>query len=387
MRASKSGGAMHLFPLYTHLILLTLGNAFLVTLVAVYLNGQGAAAAQIGLVGSAFYLGMLGASFFADKLIQRLGHVNALVLCSLTLSLAAVALTWTSLLPLWLALRMLAGAAAAVSFVAVESWVLGVAPLHRRSSAMARYMLIYYFSYGISQLFIDWIPAAHPAAFWLATGLCALAMLPLLWAKKPDLSAEAGANANSGKPPRADRALGLAGCLVAGMLLGALYALMPVQLQQLARGEEVGLYMAWLILCGMAFQLPNGSLADRLGKRAMMAVQTLMVGAGCLLLWEFAGNGALLMAFALLGAGAFTLYPTTMSYACGKMHGRALVKMTQKLMFAYSIGSLTGPMIAGMMLERFQAGLFLFIILLVAGWALWLLLVRLVLDKPLGDAA
>ncbi|PSJ48314.1 MFS transporter [Zobellella taiwanensis] len=378
---------MHLFPLYTHLILLTLGNAFLVTLVAVYLNGQGAAAAQIGLVGSAFYLGMLGASFFADKLIQRLGHVNALVLCSLTLSLAAVALTWTSLLPLWLALRMLAGAAAAVSFVAVESWVLGVAPLHRRSSAMARYMLIYYFSYGISQLFIDWIPAAHPAAFWLATGLCALAMLPLLWAKKPDLSAEAGANANSGKPPRADRALGLAGCLVAGMLLGALYALMPVQLQQLARGEEVGLYMAWLILCGMAFQLPNGSLADRLGKRAMMAVQTLMVGAGCLLLWEFAGNGALLMAFALLGAGAFTLYPTTMSYACGKMHGRALVKMTQKLMFAYSIGSLTGPMIAGMMLERFQAGLFLFIILLVAGWALWLLLVRLVLDKPLGDAA
>lgn len=378
---------MHLFPLYTHLILLTLGNAFLVTLVAVYLNGQGAAAAQIGLVGSAFYLGMLGASFFADKLIQRLGHVNALVLCSLTLSLAAVALTWTSLLPLWLALRMLAGAAAAVSFVAVESWVLGVAPLHRRSSAMARYMLIYYFSYGISQLFIDWIPAAHPAAFWLATGLCALAMLPLQWAKKPDLSAEAGANANSGKPPRADRALGLAGCLVAGMLLGALYALMPVQLQQLARGEEVGLYMAWLILCGMAFQLPNGSLADRLGKRAMMAVQTLMVGAGCLLLWEFAGNGALLMAFALLGAGAFTLYPTTMSYACGKMHGRALVKMTQKLMFAYSIGSLTGPMIAGMMLERFQAGLFLFIILLVAGWALWLLLVRLVLDKPLGDAA
>ncbi|MCT7655616.1 hypothetical protein MBH78_14935 [Oceanimonas sp. NS1] len=78
-----------------------------------------------------------------------------------------------------------------------------------------------------------------------------------------------------------------------------------------------------------------------------------------------------------MGAGAFTLYPTTMSYACGKMHGRALVRMTQKLMFAYSIGSLTGPVIAGMMLERFQAGLFLFIILLVAGgpcgccWLAW----------------
>ncbi|PSJ47629.1 MFS transporter [Zobellella endophytica] len=378
---------MHLIPLYTHLILLTLGNAFLVTLVAVYLNGQGAPAAQIGLVGSAFYLGMLGASFFADKLIQRLGHVRSLILCSATLALAAVTLTWTSLLPVWLTLRMVAGMAAAVSFVAVESWVLGVAPLHRRSSAMARYMLIYYFSYGISQLFIDWIPADHHAAFWLATGLCALAMLPLRWARRPDLSAEAGSNANSGKPPRADRALGLAGCLVAGMLLGALYALMPIQLQQLARGDEIGLYMAWLILCGMAFQLPNGSLADRFGKRTMMAVQTLMIGAGCLLLWEFSGNGALIMAFILLGAGVFTLYPTTMSYACGKMHGRALVKMTQKLMFAYSIGSLAGPMMAGIMLEKFQAGLFLFIILLVAGWALWLLLVRLVLDKPLGDAA
>ncbi|MCT7655615.1 hypothetical protein MBH78_14930 [Oceanimonas sp. NS1] len=83
------------------------------------------------------------------------------------------------------------------------------------------------------------------------------------------------------------------------MLLGALYALMPIQLEQLALGDEVGLYMAWLILCGMAFQLPNGSLADRLGKRTMMGVQTLMVGGGCLLVWEFGGNSVLILAFAL----------------------------------------------------------------------------------------
>lgn len=378
---------MHLIPLYIHLILLTLGNAFLVTLVAMALNAQGAAAAQIGLVGSAFYLGMLGASFFADKLIQGLGHVRALVLCCATLTGAALALTWTDAMPLWFMLRMLAGMAAAVSFVAVESWVLGVAPLHRRSSAMARYMLVYYFSYGISQLFIDWIPATSSQGFWLAAGLCAVAVLPLIGARRPDLSAESEQGALSGKPPRADRALGLAGCLVAGMLLGGLYALMPIQLQQIAKPEEMGLYMAWLILCGMAFQLPNGSLADRWGKRTMMVVQTLMIGLGCLLLWEFKTDWSLILAFSLLGAGAFTLYPTTMSYACGKMHGRALVKMTQKLMFAYSIGSLTGPMMAGIMLEKFQFGLFLFIILLIAGWALWLLLVRLVLDKPLGNTA
>lgn len=375
---------MYLIPLYLHLTLLTLGNAFLLTLVAVYLNDQGAPAAQIGLVGSAFYLGMLGASFFADKLIEQLGHVRSLVLCCLVLALAALALTWTSLLPVWLMLRMLAGIAAAVGFVAVESWVLGVAPLHRRSSAMARYMLVYYFSYGISQLFIDWVPTTGMAGFWLASGLCVLSVVPLLWARRPNLNAEGSVNANSGKPPRADRALGLAGCLVAGMLLGALYALMPIQLEQLALGDEIGLYMAWLILCGMAFQLPNGSLADRFGKRTMMVVQTLMIGTGCLILWEFDGKGAMLLAFALLGAGGFTLYPTTMSFACGKMHGRALVRMTQKLMFTYSIGSLTGPMIAGMMLEKFHSGLFLFVILLVAGWALWLLLMRLLTDKPVG---
>ncbi|OYD21364.1 MFS transporter [Oceanimonas baumannii] len=378
---------MHLVPLYTHLILLTLGNAFLVTLVAVYLNGEGAPAAQIGLVGAAFYLGMLGASFFADRLIQRLGHVRALVLCSATLAFAAMALTWTSLLPLWLVLRMLAGMAAAVSFVAVESWVLGVAPLHRRSSAMARYMLVYYFSYGISQLFIDAFPSYTQSAFWLAAGLCALALLPLRFARAPALEEEGAAEgAVSSKPPRAERALGLAGCLVAGMLLGGISALMPIQLEQLALGDEVGLYMAWLILCGMAFQLPNGSLADKVGKRTMMGVQTLMVGCGCLLLWESDGINMLIPAFVLVGAGAFTLYPTTMSYACGNMNGRALVRMTQKLMFAYSIGSLTGPAVAGMMLERYQSGLFLFVILLVAGWGIWLLLARLLLDKPVGNA-
>ncbi|ART81327.1 MFS transporter [Oceanisphaera profunda] len=375
---------MRLIPLYLHLILLTLGNAFLLTLVAVYLSAQGAPAAQIGLVGSAFYLGMLGASFFADHFIQRLGHVRALVVCCLVLALAALALTWTALLPLWLVLRVLAGMAAAIGFVAVESWVLGVSPLHKRSAAMARYMLIYYFSYGISQLFIDWIPTSGSTGFFIATGLCLLSIVPLRWAKQPDLEVQTAGEPAASKPPRAERALGLVGCLVAGMLLGTLSSLMPIQLEQLALGDEVGLYMAWLILCGMAFQLPNGRLADQFGKRSMMAVQTAMIAVGCVVLWEFDGKGALLLAFALLGAGGFTLYPTTMSYACGKMQGRALVKMAQKLMFTYSIGSLTGPMIAGMMLEKFQSGLFLFVILLVSGWALWLLMMRLLADKPVG---
>ena len=375
---------MRLIPLYLHLILLTLGNAFLLTLVAVYLSAQGAPAAQIGFVGSAFYLGMLGASFFADHFIQRLGHVRALVVCCVVLAFAALALTWTALLPIWLVLRMLAGMAAAIGFVAVESWVLGVSPLHKRSSAMARYMLIYYFSYGISQLFIDWVPVASATGFFIATGLCLLSIVPLRWAKQPDLAVHTAGEPAASKPPRADRALGLVGCLVAGMLLGTLSSLMPIQLEQLALGDEVGLYMAWLILCGMAFQLPNGRLADQFGKRTMMAVQTAMVAVGCVVLWEFDGKGALLLAFALLGAGGFTLYPTTMSYACGKMQGRALVKMAQKLMFTYSIGSLTGPMIAGVMLEKFQSGLFLFVILLVSGWALWLLMMRLLADKPVG---
>lgn len=67
---------MRLIPLYLHLILLTLGNAFLLTLVAVYLSAQGAPAMQIGLVGSAFYLGMLGASFLPIILF------NASVMCA-----------------------------------------------------------------------------------------------------------------------------------------------------------------------------------------------------------------------------------------------------------------------------------------------------------------
>ncbi|MGO1793509.1 MAG: MFS transporter [Oceanisphaera sp.] len=376
---------MRLVPLYFHLILLTLGNAFLLTLVAVYLNAQGASAAQVGLVGSAFYLGMFGASFFADKFIQYCGHVSALILCCVTMALAALALTWTDLLPLWLILRMFAGVAAAIGFVAVESWVLGVAPLNQRSRSMARYMLVYYFSYGISQLFIDWIPLSGILGFCLAAGLCLLSVVPLYWTQRPDLNGDPTTSmvANS-KPPRSERALGLVGCLVAGMLLGVLSSLMPIQLKQLALGEEVGLYMAWLILCGMAFQLPNGTLSDRLGQKTMMAVQTAMIGIGCLLLWECEGKSILLLAFALLGAGGFTLYPTTMAYACGKMNGRALVKMTQKLMFVYSLGSLAGPMMAGMMLERFQAGLFLFVILLVTGWGIWLLMMRLLSNKPVG---
>ena len=109
-----------------------------------------------------------------------------------------------------------------------------------------------------------------------------------------------------------------------------------------------------------------------------------MIALGSALLWEGGSTSVMLIAFALLGAGGFTLYPTTMSYACGKLQGRTLVKMAQKLMFIYSLGSLAGPMMAGIMLEQQQAGLFLFVILLVMAWGAWLGLMGLLGRKPVG---
>lgn len=72
--------------------------------------------------------------------------------------------------------------------------------------------------------------------------------------------------------------LGVAGCMISGVVLGTIYCLMPLFLKHQGMSHSsVGYWMALLIAAAILGQWPMGRLSDRYGRAFVMKCQSLLV--------------------------------------------------------------------------------------------------------------
>src|SRR5690606_36505897 len=115
--------AMVLAPLLS-LFVVCIGNGFISSLTALRLDSAGASSTVIGLVSSAYFIGLTLGAMFNDRLIVRIGHIRAY---SSFASLTAVTVLLQGLFfepQAWFVLRLISGWASVGIFLVVESWML-----------------------------------------------------------------------------------------------------------------------------------------------------------------------------------------------------------------------------------------------------------------------
>jgi MFS family permease len=164
------------------------------------------------------------------------------------------------------------------------------------------------------------------------------------------------------------------GCIVSGLLLGAVYGLMPVEL--LNRGishDNIGGLMAVIILGGMAVQPLIPMLSKYLGRTLLMALLCL-IGVGAIALTSM-NDGLYILAISLfvLGMAAFALYPVAINLGCEKLDSQYITSATQVMLISYSVGSVSGPSISGWLMADGQ-GLFSYLFIILLGTCIYMLL-------------
>ena len=87
------------------------------------------------------------------------------------------------------------------------------------------------------------------------------------------------------------------------------------------------------------------------------------------------GNAAMGPSLFILGAAGFTLYPVAMAWACEKVGHHQLVAMNQALLLSYTIGSLAGPSLTSMLMQRYSDNL-LFIMIASVSFVYLMMLLR-----------
>jgi len=329
--------------------ILLAGNGLQGTLVPIRANLESFVPLELGLLGTAYFLGFTLGCFQGPALVSRAGHTRAF-LAMTSLASAIPILHAMEVDPIfWWALRMLTGFCFAVLYIVIESWLNAKSDNATRGVVFSVYTIINLTVITAGQLMVGLADPQSFTLFGLASVLVSLAALPVAFTSSatPPQAAEF-------VRPRLGRLLkispvGVAGCFAVGLANGSFWTLGPVFAQDHGFDTaNVGLYMSAVVLGGAVAQWPLGNMSDRLDRRLVMAVSAMIavVAAGATMLVPRGDLFHMLAAGALFGAGAFPLYPIAVAHANDYADQTDYVEVSSGLLLIYGLGAAVGPLLA-----------------------------------------
>lgn len=339
------------FPiLLTSLLFVTISLSALNTQVPLWLVGHQFSLGQIGLVGSSYFTGNLIGTIMANWFINRFNARYTYTYSCIIFAIATIGLSFSIDFYSWAIWRFLIGIACAVTWVVIESCILVTGTVRTRGKMLAVYLTTYYLGTVLGQALLQYFPQNVLYFGLVVAVLMGLASLFILLTHYK-LPKRKNSSFNIvpmiiNKPSR----LGLVGCVIAGMLIGSLYSLMPAYYSHLGYSDnEVANWMILLILSGVVAQMPANWCADKYGRRLVLLVESFLMIIACLML---VFNLFDIVAIILLGATIYTIYPISMAWACSCVRKQDIVAMNQAMLLTNTLGSLVAPAVIAFIMDK-----------------------------------
>lgn len=346
------------------LVLLMMGSGLFNTFAPVRLELEGYDPEVIGLVAAALYGGILIGALKIERWIAQVGHIRSLATFAacfglLSLSSALWINPW-----FWGLLRFFAGICTAGIFIVIESWILMRSSPTNRGAMLSLYLGTFYGALALGQFLLN---VSDPAGFWpfvITAIFCILSILPLTLKTTVAPKIEQPARLSLREIFRLSP-LGFLGGIVSGMILAAVFGLVPVYAMQIGLNiSQISNLMAMIIFGGLTLQWPLGRWADRGRRRQILYLSSFF---SALFGFAIAWSGSASLSFLLLlawafGGFSFTLYPLSMAYTCEKLSDGKIIAATGGFVLSYGIGAILGPAIAPLAMDYFgTSGLFYFL--------------------------
>lgn len=377
----------NILALVAALTLLQGAMAALAVVMTLKLLAAGTGAAGIGVVASAYSAGFLGGTLVAPFEISRIGHIRAFTLLAGICALAALSLPLVgSALAGWAVLLAIAGIGAAGMLTAGESWIANAAPPQSRGAILGFYHMVSKTG-AIAAPFLVAAALAGLGAFMVIAALFVAALLPVAATNRtqPVLV--------TAQPFGPRKLLALAPASVfaafcAGAVNNSVAQLYPIFASGV-QPDNPAQFSAWLngaILGGAMVGLwPVGLLSDRFDRRLVIACAAAIGAAAAagIVLTAIAANPALtLFLAAIFGAGSLSYYAVAVANAADRAGPEETTSMMAGILVIWGLGSVTGPLIAGVFLQILPGGVGLFLFAAMALGALCLVCLSRIAVSP-----
>ena len=342
-----AGGALGLAAVTLHMtgVGLTLGVLFPLT--SLTLERWGSSERVIGLAGSMSPIAILLLMPLLPRVAARLGAVRAMVAGCALAALALAAMYPLQSVPAWLVARFAIGAGLALPWLVGDVWINAASSESGRGRAIGAYVACFFAGFATGPVLLDAVGLEGFAPHALGIGALALATAPLVAARRhaPPIEASGGRGLLGSM-----RAVPLVavGAVAAGFAESAAFALLPVWGLGTGLAETAALRLLSVFIAGgIALQLVAGTLADRVGRRALLAVAGLGLGAVALGL-ELVPSGWPTLALAFAAGGlALAIYGLSLTLLGQRFEARELANASAAWLVLYQLGSMSGPVVAG----------------------------------------
>ncbi len=324
----------------------------IVPLMSLLLERRGVSATLIGVNGMMFPLAVLVVGPFLPRLVARFGTLPSMYASLAVLAGAILLLPVFPTLPAWFLLRFIAGAAGAVSWIVTETWINLVANDSNRGRIMGVYATVLAVGFATGPLVIGAIGIDGFLPFAIVAGLFAASGVPLMFANGlapviPTHSARGVLGLIVGAP-----LLMFAG-LAGGAIETALFTQLPVYGTRIGMATAAAALMLTMYYAGnLVLQVPLGLLADRLNRKRML-IGCIFVTMLCAIALPFtSGHGLLLWALLVVWGGAvMAIYTLSLALMGQIFSGGQLVGANTAFVIMYEIGSVSGPVVAGLAMD------------------------------------
>jgi MFS family permease len=335
--------------------LLLLGNGLLNTLLTLRGVAEGYSTSMLGLIMSGYFVGFLLGTWLAIPLVRRVGHIRAFAFCA---ALAAITALLHVLIVdpwVWLGLRVLYGLALVSLYMVIESWLNAQVPNGKRGQVFAVYMAVNLGALAAAQQLLNLADPTDFVLFVLAAILISAALMPIALTRQVQPSVPDTLHTNlrqiAGIAPLALAAAGLS-----GLALGAFWGMAPVYAALSGfDATGVGLLMSSTILGGALLQWPIGIYSDKHDRRLVLfwvvALSVLVA-----VLMSLVPAGRLLLGLIFVWGGlAFAIYPIAVAQLIDQLHSDEILSGSSSLLMVNGIGSVCGPLLAGLLMEHLGA--------------------------------
>lgn len=343
--------------------LLLMGNGLQGTLLPVRASIEEFSKLDIGVMGSAYFVGFALGCYYGTHLVRRAGHIRTFS-AMVAVASSAVLLHALVVSPiLWWCLRALTGFCFAVLYLVIESWLNEKASNENRGMVFSIYTIINLTVITIGQLMLTLDEPTDFALFALSSILLSIAAVPVAMTTASAPGPIATTTVRFARLYRLSP-VGIIGCLAVGLANGAFWGLAPLYAQgETSDVAAVAIFMSITVIAGAVGQYPLGRISDRMDRRRVIAIALIgaaVAGMGLVLVnpaWQYA---VFAVAF-IYGMFAFPLYSLSVAETNDRIDSSGYVEAASGLLMVYAVGAVIGPIVASLFMKFIgNAGLFTF---------------------------
>lgn len=310
---------------------------------------------EIGLLGSAHFLGFFIGCWWAPRLMGSVGHSRAFAAFTATGAIGLLAHMLVLDAYAWTVMRVASGLCIAGCYTVIEAWLQAKVTNATRGRAMGVYRVVDMTGSLGAQMLVGILAPASYVSYNLLAILCCAALLPIVLStvQQPDTPSQPRL-----RPRLAiDRSpLAAAGVVVAALSSASFRMVGPIY------GQEVGLtaaQIAWFlsafVIGGAVAQFPVGWLADKYDRRWVLIWLSVAAMLSCAVTIFTTGLGTtgIYLTAGLFGLTTFPIYSVAAAHAHDFASSDERVELSAALMFWFAVGAIFAPFAASVLIENY----------------------------------